>query len=66
VAVLPFFGYLIRPLIAGAIMAALMSTIPPVNFMVMGLAAVLLYGLGMVILQPSIISEVRLLIVGGR
>jgi O-antigen/teichoic acid export membrane protein len=63
---LPFLRYLIRPVIAGMAMAALISIVPPFNFMVMGFAALLLYGLGILILQPSIIGEARLLIVGNR
>jgi O-antigen/teichoic acid export membrane protein len=63
---LPFLRYLIRPVIAGVAMAALISIVPPFNFMVMGFAALLLYGLGILILQPSIIGEARLLIVGNR
>lgn len=66
VAVLPFLGHLVRPAIAGAAMAALISMIPAFHFMVVGLAALLLYGLGILILQPSLLSEVRLLIAGNR
>jgi O-antigen/teichoic acid export membrane protein len=66
IASLPFLGYLIRPVIVGVAMAVLISMVPPFNFMVMGFAALLLYGLGMLILQPSIINEARLLIAGNR
>jgi O-antigen/teichoic acid export membrane protein len=66
VAVLPFLSHLGRPAIAGAVMAALIFIIPPFHFIVVGLAALLLYGLGILILQPSLLSEVRLLIAGNR
>jgi O-antigen/teichoic acid export membrane protein len=66
VAALPFCAHLLRPLIAGAAVAALISVIPPFHFLVVGMAALLLYALGMVILQPGIISEVRVLIAGNR
>jgi O-antigen/teichoic acid export membrane protein len=63
---LPLLGHLIRPIIAGAVMATLISLVLPLNFIVVGIAALLMYGLGMLLLQPSIISEVRVLIADNR
>ena len=64
VADLPFLGHLVRPAIAGTVIAALILMIPPFHFVVVGMGALFLYGLGMLILQPGIISEVRVLIAG--
>jgi O-antigen/teichoic acid export membrane protein len=62
IASLPFARYLIKPVIAGVTTAALFLVIPPFHFVIVGVAALIVYGLGMLILQPSIISEVRILI----
>jgi len=61
-----FLHHLAKPLIAGVVMAALILIMPPVNFLIMGIASVLLYGLGILILQPAIINDVRVLIAGNR
>jgi O-antigen/teichoic acid export membrane protein len=62
----PFVNHLIRPIIAGTVMVILISLVLPLHFIIAGIAALLMYGAGMVILQPSIIGEVRVLIAGNR
>lgn len=66
IAVVPFLYHLTKPFIAGAVMAALILMMPPVNFLIIGFVSVFLYGLGILILQPAIINDVRVLIIGNR
>lgn len=66
IATVPFLGHLMKPLIAGAIMAALILSMPQINFLFIGIAATLIYGLAISILQPGIINDVRVLIVRNR
>ncbi len=66
IANIPFLGHLIRPLIAGTVMTAVILIMPHFNFLVVGSTAVIIYGLGMLILQPGIIKDVSLLVVGDK
>ena len=59
-----FMTHLIKPLLAGAIMVAMLQIMPSDNFWIMGSASLILYGLGLLILQPNIIGDLRLLIMG--
>jgi O-antigen/teichoic acid export membrane protein len=62
IAMLPFARYLVKPIIAGVATVALFLVMPALHFIIVGVAALIVYGLGMLILQPTIISEVRVLL----
>lgn len=66
VATIPFWGHMTRPLIAGTIIVIVLSLLPNMSFILAGGSAVLLYGLGLLALQPSIIYEARTLLVSSR
>ena len=66
VAHIPFVRHLIKPVITGLVMTTMILMVPNINFFVMGVFAMLLYGLGILILQPDIINDVRFLISGKR
>ena len=61
-----FFCHLTKPLTAGAVMAIVLLMMPPVNILVVAATAVILYGLGLLVLQPSMLNDVRALIAGNR
>ena len=63
IASIPFWNHLIKPIIAGTFMALLILILPQANLVTLALSATLLYGIGMFILQPSLISDVRVLLV---
>ena len=62
IAVVPFFSHLIKPLFAGLVMIVLVKLIPPLNIFLLGAIACLLYGSGLLILQPAVIKDFRALI----
>ena len=66
IAIIPFWRHMTRPLIVGAIIAIVLSLLPNLNFILAGGIAVLLYGLGLLALQPNIIYDVRTLLVNSR
>jgi O-antigen/teichoic acid export membrane protein len=66
IAFIPFLGHLTKPLIAGLVMTACFLIIPSFHFLAMGAAALLIYGLCMAVLEPTIINDVRLLISGNQ
>jgi O-antigen/teichoic acid export membrane protein len=64
ISIIRFFPHLIKPIIAAAIMTAVLKYIALPNFWLACAAATILYGLGLLILQPSMIRDVRSLLNG--
>jgi O-antigen/teichoic acid export membrane protein len=58
-----FFRHLLRPLMAGIMMAAGILLMPSGSVFIVGMTAVILYGLGLFVLQPNMLNNVRALIV---
>ena len=63
IAPIPFWNHLTKPIIAGTFMALLILILPQANLVTLALSATLLYGLGMFILQPTLINDIRVLLV---
>jgi O-antigen/teichoic acid export membrane protein len=61
-----FWGHLVKPLAAGAIMVSTTQLMPSSNVWVMGTVSVALYGIALLVLQPNIVSDVRNLIFDNR
>ena len=66
IAIIPFWCHMTRPLIAGTIIAITLLMMPHMSFILAGGIAVLFYGLGLLVLQPGIINDVRTLVVSSR
>ena len=66
IAHVPFLPHMIRPAIAGVVMTVLVLLLPPVHFMVVGAASAAFYFVGILILQPGLINDVRLFLSGNR
>jgi len=66
VALVRFSPHLVKPLVVGGIMAAVIHLAPTPNLIVSWGVAITLYGIGLLIFQPSMISDIRTLIFGNR
>jgi O-antigen/teichoic acid export membrane protein len=63
---LPFLRHLTKPVIIGTVMILLVFIMPQIHFLILGAAAALVYVIGVLILQPSIINDFRVIIAGNR
>ncbi|MCP4609850.1 MAG: flippase [Planctomycetes bacterium] len=66
IAIIHFIPHLIKPLVVGVIMVTVVKLLPFTNIGIMGGSAILLYGLGILVLQPSLINDVRMLVAGNK
>jgi O-antigen/teichoic acid export membrane protein len=66
IALIHFIPHLIKPMVVGLIMVTVVKLLPFSNLGIMGGIAVLLYGIGILVLQPNLISDVRMLILGSK
>jgi uncharacterized RDD family membrane protein YckC len=63
---LRFATYLVRPVIAGAIMSAVLLLLGDLNFFLLTGIAGAVYLAGMLLLQPSILRDFKLMFAGGK
>jgi O-antigen/teichoic acid export membrane protein len=61
-----FWKHLIKPLAAGAVMVSATQLMPSSNVWVMGTVSVAVYGIALLILQPNIVTDFRIVIFGNH
>lgn len=61
-----FIPHIKKPVIVGVIMVVLGQLLPLNNLLIKGSISVLLYLVGILVLQPSLIGDIRILVVGSK
>ena len=63
VAHIPVWGFIYRPLAAGAVLVGVVLLLPGVNIWLMGATTVAVYGLALALIQPRLLLDVRAMLI---